>query len=96
LPPFVVAVARRVRNRVRRGWSPLFFDRSGSQSSGGVLPVDRLWDREFIDRVHERDEAELAAGRIKPAHMFAVMHTGGRPHGIAATAAARAAIRWPD
>ena len=31
------------------------------------------WDREFIDRVHLRDEQEMAAGRIKPTHMFAVV-----------------------
>jgi SAM-dependent methyltransferase len=31
------------------------------------------WDREFIDRVHLRDEHEMAAGRIKPTHMFAVV-----------------------
>jgi SAM-dependent methyltransferase len=31
------------------------------------------WDRDFIDRVHARDEAEILAGRIKPTQMFAVM-----------------------
>jgi len=31
------------------------------------------WDREFIDRVHLRDEHEMVAGRIKPTHMFAVV-----------------------
>ena len=31
------------------------------------------WDRNFIDRVHARDEQEILAGRIKPTHMFAVM-----------------------
>lgn len=30
-------------------------------------------DRAFIDRVHERDEAEILAGRIKPTHMLAVL-----------------------
>jgi SAM-dependent methyltransferase len=33
-------------------------------------------DRDFIDRVHARDEAEIRAGRLTPTHMFAVMHTG--------------------
>ena len=33
----------------------------------------REWDRNFIDRVHARDEAELAAGRITPTHMLAVL-----------------------
>jgi hypothetical protein len=35
-------------------------------SSPGLL-------RRSGDRVHARDEEELAAGRIKPTHMFAVM-----------------------
>ncbi|HEX6833456.1 MAG TPA: class I SAM-dependent methyltransferase [Rudaea sp.] len=30
-------------------------------------------DRQFIDRVHARDEAEMAAGRVKPTHMMAVL-----------------------
>jgi hypothetical protein len=36
----------------------------------------RDWDRDFIDRVHVRDEREMRAGRLTPTHMFAVMHTG--------------------
>lgn len=31
------------------------------------------WDREFIDRVHRRDQAEIDAGRIKPTHMLAIL-----------------------
>jgi SAM-dependent methyltransferase len=31
------------------------------------------WDRSFIDQVHERDEKEIASGRIKPTHILAVM-----------------------
>jgi hypothetical protein len=31
------------------------------------------WDRSFIDRVHERDQAEIRAGRINPTQMFAVL-----------------------
>ncbi len=31
------------------------------------------WDRAFIDQVQERDERELAAGRITPTHMIAVL-----------------------
>ena len=31
------------------------------------------WDRSFIDDVQERDEQEMARGRIKPTHMLAVM-----------------------
>jgi SAM-dependent methyltransferase len=39
------------------------------------------WDRDFIDRVHERDELEMARGRVKPTHILAVMNTMpvGRP-----------------
>jgi hypothetical protein len=33
----------------------------------------RAWDRAFIDRVHERDEEEMTAGRIKPTQMLAVL-----------------------
>ena len=64
---------------------------------GPNFSVDLPKDRDFIDRVHARDEAEIAAGRIKPTHMFAVMQTGGgndSPHQVTSTA--RAAIRWPD
>lgn len=31
------------------------------------------WDRNFIDRVHARDEREMLEGRIKPTHMLATM-----------------------
>jgi SAM-dependent methyltransferase len=40
---------------------------------GHNFDVDRPWDREFIDRVHRRDQQEMAAGRIKPTHMLAVV-----------------------
>jgi len=63
---------------------------------GPNFSADSQSDREFIDRVHERDQAEIAAGSIKPTHMFAVMRCGAQPNEIGATAAARAAIRWPD
>jgi SAM-dependent methyltransferase len=43
------------------------------RSFGPNFSVERDWDRAFVDRVHARDEEELAAGRIKPTHMFAVM-----------------------
>ncbi|MGH8850022.1 MAG: class I SAM-dependent methyltransferase [Casimicrobiaceae bacterium] len=64
---------------------------------GPNFSVESSWDRDFIDRVHARDEAELSAGRVKPTHMFAVMRAGGgcgAPD--AAASAARAAIRRPD
>jgi SAM-dependent methyltransferase len=70
-----------------------FVDRGFGPNFSADLPRDR----DFIDRVHARDEAEIAARRIKPTHMFAVMQTGagdGSTH--QATSTARAAIRWPD
>jgi SAM-dependent methyltransferase len=33
----------------------------------------KVWDREFIDRVHALDVQEIDAGRVKPTHMYAVM-----------------------
>ena len=46
------------------------------RSFGHHFDPDKEWDRDFIDRVHARDEAELAAGRITPTHMMAVMRVG--------------------
>lgn len=48
-----------------------FIDRS----FGHHFDPEGLWDRNFIDQVHARDEAEIFAGRIKPTHMMAVMRT---------------------
>ena len=31
------------------------------------------WDRSFIDAVHQRDDEEMAAGRLKPTHLLAVL-----------------------
>ena len=45
------------------------------RSFGPNFSVERDWDRTFVERVHARDEEELAAGRIKPTHMFAVMRS---------------------
>jgi SAM-dependent methyltransferase len=44
-----------------------FIDRS----FGHHFDADSAQDRAFIDRVHERDEAEILAGRITPTHMMA-------------------------
>lgn len=46
-----------------------FIDRS----FGWHFDPNREWDRDFIDRVHARDEAEIASGRIKPTQLYAVM-----------------------
>lgn len=43
------------------------------RSFGHHFDAQREWDRDFIDRVHARDQAEIEAGRIKPTHMMAVM-----------------------
>lgn len=40
---------------------------------GPHFDADAEWDRNFIDRVHARDEAEMQAGRIKPTQLYAVM-----------------------
>jgi ubiquinone/menaquinone biosynthesis C-methylase UbiE len=40
---------------------------------GGHFNPSLEWDRSFIDKVHERDEKELASGRLKPTHMIAVV-----------------------
>ncbi len=40
---------------------------------GHHFDADGPWDRDFIDRVHARDEIELAAGNIKPTHLIAVL-----------------------
>jgi SAM-dependent methyltransferase len=44
-----------------------FIDRS----FGHHFDADSAQDRAFIDRLHERDEAEILAGRITPTHMMA-------------------------
>jgi SAM-dependent methyltransferase len=46
-----------------------FIDRS----FGNHCDPSEIGDREFIDRVHARDEAEIQAGRLKPTHMVAKM-----------------------
>jgi len=46
-----------------------FIDRS----FGPHFDADAEWDRDFIDRVHLRDEAELQAGTITPTHLLGVL-----------------------
>lgn len=57
-----------------------FIDRS----FGPNFDATAEWDRDFIDRVHARDEAEIAAGRITPTHMMAALrkrpYSGERMH----------------
>ncbi|MEO6076074.1 MAG: class I SAM-dependent methyltransferase [Dokdonella sp.] len=40
---------------------------------GPNFDAEKDWDRNFIDRVHARDEDEILAGRIQPTHMLAVL-----------------------
>jgi SAM-dependent methyltransferase len=40
---------------------------------GPNFDIDSAWDREFIDRVHARDEELLATGVITPTHLMAVL-----------------------
>jgi SAM-dependent methyltransferase len=40
---------------------------------GPNFDPDAPWDRSFIDAVHQRDEEEFAAGRLKPTHILAVL-----------------------
>jgi len=40
---------------------------------GHNFDANAPWDRNFIDRVHQRDEEAMLAGRIKPVHMEAVV-----------------------
>jgi SAM-dependent methyltransferase len=55
------------------------------------------WDRSFIDRVHERDEGEMIAGRVKPAHMMAVLTKEARESSkYHPPLSPEFCIRWPD
>jgi len=40
---------------------------------GDNFDARAAWDRNFIDQVQDRDEKEIASGRIKPTHMLAVL-----------------------
>lgn len=46
-----------------------FIDRSFGHNFNIEVEADRV----FVDRLHERDEQEIQAGRIKPTHMIAVL-----------------------
>lgn len=46
-----------------------FIDRS----FGHHFDPSGLWDQNFIDSIHARDEAEIFAGRLKPTHMMAIL-----------------------
>jgi SAM-dependent methyltransferase len=42
---------------------------------GHNFDADAAWDRDFIDRVHARDEAGMRSGELKPTSMLAVLRT---------------------
>lgn len=44
-----------------------------SQSFGHNFNADADWDKDFIDRVHARDEAAMLSGELKPCSMHAVL-----------------------
>ena len=48
-------------------------DPFADRAFGHNFDVKKAWDRAFINQVHERDEQEMLAGRIKPTHMVAVV-----------------------
>lgn len=55
------------------------------------------WDREFIDRVHLRDEREMLAGRIQPSIMMAVLGNDATvPTRFLAPFSPDYCVRWPD
>ena len=47
-----------------------------SRAFGPNFDADRPWDREFIDRVHQRDQTALLSGQVTPTHMLAIMRKG--------------------
>jgi SAM-dependent methyltransferase len=50
------------------------------RSFGPNFDPSIAWDRKFIDQVHQRDDEEIAAGRLQPTHMLAVL--GAQEGGI--------------
>ena len=67
------------------------------RSFGPNFSVERDWDRDFIDRVHARDEAAILSGTITPTHMLAVMCVGrAGENRFAENLSPQAAVRRPD
>jgi SAM-dependent methyltransferase len=64
---------------------------------GRNFDVNAQWDRDFIDRVHQRDEEEMLAGTIKPVHMEAVVGKEA-PERILCHRpfTPEFSVRWPD
>jgi SAM-dependent methyltransferase len=67
------------------------------RSFGPNFSVERDWDRDFIDRVHIRDEAAILSGTITPTHMLAVMCVGrAGENRFADNLSPQASVRRPD
>jgi SAM-dependent methyltransferase len=67
------------------------------RSFGPNFSVDKDWDRDFIDRVHARDEAAILSGAITPTHMLAAMCVGRAGEDrFADGLSPQAAVRRPD
>jgi SAM-dependent methyltransferase len=49
---------------------------------GNHFDVTAEWDRDFLDRVHQRDERELADGTITPTHLLAVVTKSAGPESL--------------
>jgi len=58
-----------------------FIDRS----FGGHFDLDQPYDRAFLDRVHARDEFEIASGNLTPTHLLAICRTTPHPTTLRAT-----------
>jgi len=67
------------------------------RSFGPNFDPESAWDREFIDQVHRRDEAEIAAGRLQPTHMLALLgkEPGASP-GFGVSSPPRVAVSLPE
>ena len=67
------------------------------RSFGPNFSVERNWDRDFIDRVHARDEAAILSGAITPTHMLAAMCAGrAGENRFADGLSPQSAVRRPD
>lgn len=71
----------------------VFVDRS----FGHNFDADADWDRDFIDRVHTRDEEGLLSGELKPTQMLAVLRNEvTEPQLLYPQLTPENCIRWPN
>ena len=70
-----------------------FVDRSFGPNFDGTAE----WDRAFIDEVQQRNDEEIARGRIKPTQMFAVVGASASgPTTFQEPLSPAFCVRWPD